>query len=166
MHDYIPFIIFGLITGSIYGLTAMGLVLTYKTSGVFNIAHGAVCAGAAYAFYGLRQRQGVPWGWSLLIVVFVMAPVAGLILERLAVVLAPVSTAYRIVGTVGLLVAIRAILGLIFGDTGLVFDPFLSQKQAFTISGASVTRDDLVTFAVGSVAAVALFLFFRLSRLG
>ncbi|HEY3605166.1 MAG TPA: hypothetical protein VGL04_10870, partial [Sporichthyaceae bacterium] len=98
MHDYIPFVIFGIITGSIYGLTAMGLVLTYKTSGVFNIAHGAVCAGAAYVFYGLRQRQGVPWGWTFLIVVFVMAPIAGLILERLAVVLAPVSTAYRIVG--------------------------------------------------------------------
>ncbi|HEY2832767.1 MAG TPA: ABC transporter permease [Sporichthyaceae bacterium] len=166
MSSYIPFVIFGIITGSIYGLTAMGLVLTYKTSGVFNIAHGAVCAGAAYVFYGLRQRQGIPWGWTFLIVVFVMAPLAGLILERLAVVLAPVSTAYRIVGTVGLLVAIRAILGLGFGDTGLVFDPFLSQKQAFTVSGASVTVDDLVTFGVGTVAAVALFLFFRFSRLG
>jgi len=166
MRDYYPFIIFGIITGSIYGLTAMGLVLTYKTSGVFNIAHGAVCAGAAYAFYGFRQREGIPWPVSFVLVVGVMAPLAGLILERLAVLLAPVSTAYRIVGTVGLLVAIRAILGLIFGDTGLVFDPFLSQRQAFSVAGASVTVDDLITLGVGALAAIGLFAFFRVSRLG
>ncbi|MGQ0632535.1 MAG: branched-chain amino acid ABC transporter permease [Sporichthyaceae bacterium] len=166
MSDYYPFLIFGIITGSIYGLTAMGLVLTYKTAGVFNIAHGAVCAAAAYAFYGLRQEQGLPWPVAFVIVVFVFAPLAGLILERLAVVLAPVSIAYRIVGTVGLLVAIRAMLGLIFGDTGLVFDPFLSQSEALSISDVSITVDDLITLGIGVSAAVGLFLFFRTSRLG
>ncbi len=166
MSDYSPFIVFGLITGSIYGLSAMGLVLTYKTSGVFNVGHGAVCAAAAYGFYELRQNQGMPWQLAFLIVVFVIAPIAGLVLERLAVVLAPVSTANRIVGTVGLLVAIRALLDLGFGDIGLVFNPFLSQDEAFTIAEATVGVDDLYTFATGTVAAVALFVFFRVSRLG
>jgi ABC-type branched-subunit amino acid transport system permease subunit len=166
MSDYSPFIVFGIITGSIYGLSAMGLVLTYKTSGVFNVGHGAVCAAAAYAFYGLRQEQGMPWQLALVIVVFVFGPIAGLVLERLAVVLAPVSTANRIVGTVGLLVAIRALLDLGFGDIGLVFNPFLSQDEAFTIAEATVGVDDLYTFGVGTVSAVALFLFFRVSRLG
>lgn len=166
MSDYSPFIVFGVITGAIYGLSAMGLVLTYKTSGVFNVGHGAVCAAAAYGFYGLRQEQGMPWPLALFVVVFVFGPIAGLLLERLAVVLAPVSTANRIVGTVGLLVAIRALLDLGFGDIGLVFNPFLSQDNAFTIFDASVGVDDLYTFGVGTVSAVALFLFFRYSRLG
>ncbi len=166
MSDYSPFIVFGIITGAIYGLSAMGLVLTYKTSGVFNVGHGAVCAAAAYGFYELRQNQGMPWQLAFLIVVFVFGPIAGLILERLAVVLAPVSTAMRIVGTVGLLVAIRALLDLSFGDVGLVFNPFLSQDEAFTIFDATVSIDDLYTFGLGTVAAVALFLFFRVSRLG
>lgn len=166
MSDYSPFIVFGIITGAIYGLSAMGLVLTYKTSGVFNIGHGAVCAAAAYGFFELRQNQGMPWQLAFFLVVFVFAPLAGLILERLAVVLAPVSTAMRIVGTVGLLVAIRAILDLSFGDVGLVFNPFLSQTEAFTIFDATVSVDDLYTFGLGTVSAVALFLFFRMSRLG
>jgi branched-subunit amino acid ABC-type transport system permease component len=166
MSEYYPFIIFGLITGSIYGLTAMGLVLTYKTSGVFNIAHGAVCAAAAYAFYGLRQRQGLPWPLAFVLVVFALAPLAGLLLERLATVLAPVSTTYRIVGTVGLLVAIRAVLGLSFGDQGLVFDPFLSEGRAFRIANVTVTVTDVITLLVGVAAAVGLFVFFRASRLG
>ena len=38
----LPFIIGGLTTGSVYGLAAVGLVLTYKTSGVLNFAHGAL----------------------------------------------------------------------------------------------------------------------------
>ena len=166
MSDYSPFIVFGIITGAIYGLSAMGLVLTYKTSGVFNIGHGAVCAAAAYGFFELRQNQGMPWQVAFFLVVFVFAPLAGLVLERLAVVLAPVSTAMRIVGTVGLLVAIRAILDLSFGDVGLVFNPFLSQEEAFTIFDATVSVDDLYTFGLGTVSAVALFLFFRMSRLG
>ncbi len=166
MSDYSPFIVFGIITGAIYGLSAMGLVLTYKTSGVFNIGHGAVCAAAAYGFFELRQNQGLPWQVAFFLVVFVFAPLAGLVLERLAVVLAPVSTAMRIVGTVGLLVAIRAILDLSFGDVGLVFNPFLSQEEAFTIADATVSVDDLYTFGLGTISAVALFLFFRMSRLG
>ncbi len=166
MSDYTPFIVFGLITGSIYGLTAMGLVLTYKTSGVFNLAHGAVCAAAAYAFFDLRERQGLPWVWAFLIVAVVFGPLAGLILERLAVVLAPVSTAYRIVGTVGLLVAIRALIGLRYGERGLAFNTFLSQDKVFTVSSVVITVEHVITFGLGLVAAVALFLFFRFSRLG
>ena len=53
------FIISGIATGSIYGLAAAGLVLTYKTSGVLNFAHGAVAAAAAYFFYWLNVDQGI-----------------------------------------------------------------------------------------------------------
>ena len=42
MSDYLPFIFSGLVTGGIYGLAGTGLVLTYKTSGVFNFAYGAL----------------------------------------------------------------------------------------------------------------------------
>ena len=41
----------------------MGLVLTYKTSGIFNFAHGAVAAGAAYLFYELAPATTCPGRW-------------------------------------------------------------------------------------------------------
>src|SRR5258705_136918 len=44
MHELLPFIIVGITAGSVYGLAATGLVLTYRTSGIFNFAHGAVAA--------------------------------------------------------------------------------------------------------------------------
>src|SRR2546426_6153772 len=59
VQDYLPFIIIGLFTGAVYALAAAGLVLTYKTSGVFNFAHGAVGMFAAFLFFHLRAE----WGW-------------------------------------------------------------------------------------------------------
>lgn len=166
MGDYAPFIVFGLITGAIYGVSAMGLVLTYKTSGVFNVAHGAVCASSAYAFYWLREQHGLSWPLSLLLVAGVFGPLVGLLLERLAVVLAPVSTANKIVGTVGLLVAVRALIQLKFGDQSKPFRSLLSQEEVFSAADVSITVEHLVTFGLGVGAALGLYIFFRVSRLG
>ncbi|GAA0627809.1 hypothetical protein GCM10009547_34260 [Sporichthya brevicatena] len=166
MSDYLPFLVIGVVTGSIYGLCAMGLVLTYKTSGVFNIGHGAVCAASAFVFYSLRDQADLPWPVAALLVVFCFGPVAGLLLERLAVALAPVAIAYKIVGTVGLLVAIRALLGLVYGDSTRFFPQFLPEDKAFDLASVAVGWDDLITLGIGAASAVALFLFFRLSRLG
>ena len=51
MNDLLPYIIIGITTGSIYSLAAVGLVLTFKTSGVFNFAHGAQAAVGAFVFF-------------------------------------------------------------------------------------------------------------------
>lgn len=166
MREYVPFIIFGVVTGSVYGICAMGLVLTYKTSGVFNIGHGAVCAASAYIFYDLRQVHGMPWPLAGLLVVGVMGPAVGLVLERLAAGLAPVSTAYKIVGTVGLLVFIQSAIVLKFSGQGLRFAQFLPQGEAFTLTGVRVTQEAVITTAIGAAAAVGLFAFFRFTRLG
>jgi len=48
-------------TGSVYALAGVGLVLTYKTSGVFNFAHGALATVSAYLFYTLHVEHGMPW---------------------------------------------------------------------------------------------------------
>jgi branched-subunit amino acid ABC-type transport system permease component len=50
MSDLLTFAIIGLATGSVYALAGLGLVLTDKTSGIFNFAHGALAAVSAYVF--------------------------------------------------------------------------------------------------------------------
>ena len=166
MDAYIPFIVTGLIVGSIYGLSAMGLVLTYKTSGLFNVGHGAVCAASAFVFYELRQEHGVPWPVAALITVAVFGAATGLVLERLAGALSGVTTTYKIVATVGLLVAVRSLVILIWGSEQLTFEPFLPQEQAFKVSNVSVSWDNVIDMGIGVAAAAGLALFFRRSRLG
>jgi branched-chain amino acid transport system permease protein len=42
VSEFISFLVTGVVTGSIYAVTASGLVVTYNATGVFNFAHGAV----------------------------------------------------------------------------------------------------------------------------
>ena len=53
MNEFVSFVVAGLVTGSIYAVTASGLVVTYKSTGVFNFAHGAVGMVMAYLYWQL-----------------------------------------------------------------------------------------------------------------
>src|SRR5437763_11731097 len=103
----LPFLIIGLSDGSIYAIAALGLTLSYKTSGVFNFAHGAIAAGAAYVFYQCHYVSGLPWPVAALITVVGYGALAGLAMERFAARLSAVPTALRIVGTLGVLLIIQ-----------------------------------------------------------
>src|SRR3954447_16475552 len=73
----------GLPPGAVYGLVALGFVLTYKTSGVFNLAFGAQAYVSAAMYFKCRET----WGWgtvpSVIVSVIILAPAIGLVLERL-----------------------------------------------------------------------------------
>ena len=78
VQDFLPFIVIGLTAGSVYGLAGTGLVLTYKTSGVFNFAYGAIAAVAAYVFYWLHvQRRAWPGRSPRVLCLFVLGPADG-----------------------------------------------------------------------------------------
>ncbi len=165
MKDFWPFVIAGITTGSLYGLAAMGLVLTYKTSGIFNFAHGAVAAGAAYCFYELHTRNDVPWPVAALIVIFVVAPVAGILTERVARGLADAPPAAKIVATVGLLLAVSGTATAIFGAASLAFPAFLPTRT-FEFAGLYIGVDQLISTLIAAAAAAGLYSFFRFSKLG
>jgi branched-subunit amino acid ABC-type transport system permease component len=165
VKDFWPFVIAGITTGSLYGLAAMGLVLTYKTSGIFNFAHGAVAAGAAYCFYELHTRNDVPWPVAALIVIFVVAPVAGILTERVARGLADAPPAAKIVATVGLLLAVSGTATAIFGAASLAFPAFLPTRT-FEFAGLYIGVDQLISTLIAAAAAAGLYSFFRFSKLG
>jgi branched-subunit amino acid ABC-type transport system permease component len=165
MSDFWPFVIAGLTTGSLYGLAAMGLVLTYKTSGIFNFAHGAIAAGGAYIFYELNTRNDVPWPLAALIVIFVVAPIAGFLSERIARGLADAPPSAKIVATVGLLLVVSGTATAIFGAAAINFPQFLP-VETHRFGGVNLGEDQMIAMAIALVSAVALYSFFRFSRTG
>src|SRR6059036_3299965 len=85
MQIFLSFTVLGLVAGCVYALIATGLVVTYNTTGIFNFGHGAIAMVGAYSYWQLEdQTQG--WGLSpvlsLIIVLFVLAPLFGLVIER------------------------------------------------------------------------------------
>ncbi|MCU1692670.1 MAG: putative Sulfate-transporting ATPase [Frankiales bacterium] len=165
MSDLLPFLVVGLVTGSLYGLTGMGLVLTYKTSGIFNFAHGAVATVAAYGFYSLYVTLGWPWPIALLVSVLGLGTLLGLVLERLARVLAEVGPALQIVATVGLLITVQGVAATLYGTEQRSVPPFLPIDN-LRVAGVNVGVDQLIVVLVALAAAAGLFVFFRVSTLG
>src|ERR1700727_2997007 len=119
ISSMLPFIIAGLVSGSVYGLIGIGLVLTYRTSGVFNFAYGAMGTVAAYVFYFLHVEHGVSVAIAIVICLVVVAPLMGLIMERLTAGLAGVGLALQIAATVGVLLVVEALAFLIYGPNSL-----------------------------------------------
>src|SRR5215475_13967808 len=104
MELFVAYGIVGLSTAAICAIIGSGLVLTYATTGVFNFAHGAAGMLAAFSYWQLTVGWGLPVPAALIVVLFVLAPAYGLLVERF--VLRPVQglgEAERLVMTVALL---------------------------------------------------------------
>lgn len=165
MTEVLTYIVVGLAAGSIYGLAGAGLVLTFKTSGIFNFAHGAVGALGAYAFFELHSERGVPWPLAALLCVGVLGPLAGIGLERLARGLRGAPQSARIVATVGLLLAVQGIAAVRYGS-GAKFFPVFLPHDAVGILGVRVGVDQIIVVVIAALASAFLAVFFRASRLG
>lgn len=165
MRDLVPFVVVGLATGSLYGLAAVGLVLTYRTSGLFNLAHGAVAAAGAYAFHSLRDEVGWSWPVALTIVLAVGAPLAGLVLEAVTRRSRELPAGAQIVLTIGLLLAVQGALDLIYGSAAIGVTPFLPTRTV-DVLGATVGVDQLMVVAVAVVVTASLLVFLARSRTG
>src|SRR4051812_27392975 len=165
MRSLLPFIVLGLVDGSVYGLTAMGLVLTYKTTGVFNFAHGAFATGAAYLFFELGSQRGLPWPIALVLTVGLIAGLGGPLMELVGRRLRAVPVATQVVATVGMLLAIQGTVEAVYGASAMPFPSFLPAGTVH-LPGVVVGLDQLLVLAVALLLAIALFVFFRRSRLG
>ncbi|MCX5582460.1 ATP-binding cassette domain-containing protein [Streptomyces erythrochromogenes] len=181
MGDLLVFVLSGLVSGALYALLATGLVLSYSASGLFNFAHGATAYLCALTFYELHSGLGWPAVPAALLVVLVLAPGLGWGLDRLMFRrLARVGETAQIVATIGLLVALPA-AGLwaveLLADAGAPVKPAENQfglpgvgpspaKSWQLTDGVGIDSDQLITWVVTALVAVALWVLMRHTRIG
>ncbi|MEW2072765.1 ATP-binding cassette domain-containing protein [Streptomyces sp. NPDC013433] len=72
----------GLSVGAAAALTGIGLIVTYRATGVLNFAHGAIAMVCAYVLRGLVVDRGWPLWWAAALTLLVVAPGIGVVLER------------------------------------------------------------------------------------
>jgi ABC-type branched-subunit amino acid transport system ATPase component/branched-subunit amino acid ABC-type transport system permease component len=165
MNQFLPFIVIGVTTGAVYGLAGTGLVLTYKTSGIFNFAYGSIAALSVFVFYFLHDQHGLPWPLAAVLCVLVMGPVEGVLLELVARRLEAVSATLKVVATVGLLLVVLGVGTLWFGNQTSTFPSFLPTSTV-RVAGVNVTWEQIIVTIVSVVATAALYYLFRFVRLG
>jgi ABC-type branched-subunit amino acid transport system ATPase component/branched-subunit amino acid ABC-type transport system permease component len=164
VNQFLPFIVVGLATGAVYGLAGIGLVLTYKTSGIFNFGYGAVAALVSFCFY-LLNSHGVPWGAAAAISLLVFAPACGLLLELMARTLSGASETIKVVATVGLILIVESIATIWYPTNPPNFPDFLPQSTVRMV-GVNVTWAQIILFVFSAVAAAGLYWFFKSVRSG
>lgn len=165
MGDFLPFVVIGIATGSVYGIAGMGLVLTYKTSGILNFAHGAIATAAAFAFFEFHVHNELPWPIAALLSLMVVGVGSGLAFERLARGLTLASPAMKIVATVGVLLAVQAIAVVRYGRAAQAFPQYLPSETRRVLS-VNVSDDQIIVVVVALVSAIGLYGFFSRTRLG
>src|SRR6478752_4489299 len=100
--------------GTVYALVALGFVLAYKTSGIFNLAFGAQAYVSAVAYFKLHTEHGWPILPAFLVSVVVLAPLLGIVLEW--VVFRHLRNAPAVAGlviTIGLSLALPALVDIL-----------------------------------------------------
>jgi ABC-type branched-subunit amino acid transport system ATPase component/branched-subunit amino acid ABC-type transport system permease component len=165
VEQFLPFVVIGITTGSVYGLAGTGLVLTYKTSGIFNFAYGSLAALTVFVFYFLHVQHGMAWPLAAALCLFVLAPIEGLALEYFARILEPVGATLKVVATVGLLLIVLGIGTIWYGDNAVNFPSFLPTKTV-QILGVNVGWDQITVVIVSVVVTGVLYYFLRFVRLG
>ncbi len=170
MQQLISNVLSGLSYGSVYALLAVGLVLAYKTSGIFNLAYGAQAFVSGAVYYDTRVRHHWPIPFAFILAVLVVAPLLGIFLDRVLFrYLRTAPAVARLVTVLGLLVAIPQILKLWFGQDpqygteGIVPNGDHAYNPFGTVF---VSRNDLATIGITLVAVIGLILLFRYTALG
>ncbi|MCW2491573.1 MAG: Sulfate-transporting ATPase, partial [Frankiales bacterium] len=163
--NLLPFIVAGVASGAVYGLAGVGLVLTYKTSGIFNFAHGTIATVSAFLFYWLHIQHHLDWRVSALLSLLIAGPVLGVALERLARAATSSPLGVRVVATIGLLTFIQAAVVIRFGTQYHTVPGFLG-SGTFHIGDTVVTYAQVIILVLAVVATAGLYAYFRVSRGG
>jgi branched-chain amino acid transport system permease protein len=163
----------GVPPGAVFALIAVGFVLAYKTSGVFNLAFGAQAYASAVVYFQARNE----WEWGMLpaflLSVVVLAPLIGVVLEwAIFRHLRTASAVSKLVVTIGLSIAVPNLVDLLIGfealagvtpegivpdGAGVYYDPFGVYPWS---------RDELMMMGVGLVMVLVLGALFRFSAIG
>src|SRR5574343_384744 len=149
MNFFFEVLIGGLLSGVMYALVALGFVMIYKASGVFNFAQGAMVYLAALSVVGCMEK-GAPL-WLAVILAFAIMTLFGIATEKF-VLRKLVNLAPMIFGSDP-----RAL------DVGIVDEPIAYILDNWNMV---ISKFDLVAAGVASVLVATLALFFQYTRIG
>ncbi|HZE04714.1 MAG TPA: branched-chain amino acid ABC transporter permease/ATP-binding protein [Solirubrobacteraceae bacterium] len=168
MTQVLLFILLGLGPGALIAGIALGVVLTYRGSGVINLATGGVAMLGGYAFWALRTGQlGVTMSTlPALVVGLAFVAVFGVLMELVA--FRPLRTASplaKLVSSLGVLLIAQAIVLLAFGTTPQP-EPNVLPQNVVHVLGAVIPVDRFILTGIVIALAAALAAGYRWSRFG
>lgn len=167
MQAFLQVTLTGLVTGSLYGLVALGIALIYRTTGVLNFAYGAMAAFSADFLYILLTGPRLNF-WLALLLSLIFAALFAALLERLfarPLLDAPIFT--KAIATLALALVLRTVAQAIWpqlAETQHFPTPF--EGHAIVVGGIYISAAHIATLMAAAVVVIALTLFLGRTRIG
>ena len=157
-------VISGVLTGVMYSLVALGFVLIFKASGVFNFAQGAMVLFAALTLVGLMER-GVPVLLALVVTGMVMVLLAILIERMMLRHLINQEGIILFMATIGLDFLLQGFGQIAWGSNVKVLNVGIPD-QSFEVGGILLNQFDLFAAGTGAVLVTGLAVLFQKTAIG
>ena len=164
MENFIQLTVSGVMCGMVYALIAMGIVLIYKASGIFNFAQGALVAIGSFFGYQLTMRVGLPL-WLGIIATLAFAVLLGFLVERLTLrplIGQPFFAAVMMTLALGL--AIDGVIVTIWGGEVRLFPIF--PTLPIKLGPIVLSQEYVWSAAIAVVIFIIFTIFFRYTRAG
>ncbi|HXD65220.1 MAG TPA: branched-chain amino acid ABC transporter permease/ATP-binding protein [Solirubrobacteraceae bacterium] len=169
MTQILLFILLGLGPGALIAAIALGVVLTYRGSGVINLATGGVAMIGGYAYWALKTGQvaGVQMGTGpALVCSLVIVLLFGVLVELIAFrPLRNASPLAKLVSSLGVLLIAQALVLLAFGNTPEP-EPTILPQSTVHVLGAVIPVDRFILTGIVIAMAAALAAAYRWTRFG
>ena len=160
----------GIPYGCDFALMAVGLVLTFRATGVFNLAFGAQAFAAAFVFDLLVRSNHLPVWAAFVLSVLVMSPALGLAFDRFLFRHIPTaSTTAKLVSSLGLLIAIPFAIPIFFGNAPRLNPPYLwlnPDHVYFHLFTTPINGVEMSTTVITVVVVAAVMAMFRWTTIG
>jgi branched-subunit amino acid ABC-type transport system permease component len=170
VEHFLGYAIPGIPYGCTYAIVAVGLVLTYQATGVFNFAYGAQAYVSAYLFTRLVQNDHFPVWLAFVLTVVVLGPAIGLAFDRFLFRKIPNDNmTAKLVTGISLFVGIPALLVVVFGSSNqynapsILFDP---NTVYFHLAGTPINGLSITAVLTTALVLSALVILLRLTPLG
>ena len=169
MSQALSYALPGIPYGCTFALVAIGLVLSYQSTGVFNFAFGAQAYVAAVAYAQLASH-GVPRALSGVLAILVLSPLLGVLIDRLIFSRIPTgNVAAKTIAALGLMVGLPALVTILVGPGDISSPPSLLfdvNTVIFHVAGTPVDGVQLSTVVVTILVLIALTTTLRHSVFG
>lgn len=165
MIDFLNYLINGALSGLLYALIAMGFVVIYRASKVFNFAQGELVVFGGYMVWLTIIQMGLPM-WVGLPIAFASSALFGFMIERIFFArLVGESVFSMVMVTIGLLILIRGIVLVLFGPQVRLF-PIIFPLEPIILGDIIVSRSMLYGGIITIVIGIGLSWFFNRTRAG
>jgi branched-chain amino acid transport system permease protein len=165
MIDFLTYLITGALVGLLYALIAMGFVVIYRASKVFNFAQGELVVFGGFVVWWMVVDAGLPL-WAGLPLAFVVAAAFGLLIERIFFSkLVGESVFAMVMVTIGLLILMRGLILVLFGPAVRPF-PIVFPLQPIFLGDILIPRSLLIGGIITVIVGFGLSYFFNRTRMG